>query len=308
MVPPPDAESSSLTPAEIILIAGPTASGKSRLALEFAGERGGIIINADSMQVYAELHILTARPSAADETEVPHRLYGHIPAATRCSVGRWLTEVAGVLDEARKLGLVPIIVGGTGLYFKALTEGLVAVPPIPPEVREQILAEAERETAADLHRRLAADDPEDAALIRPSDRARIIRALEVFEATGRSLVAWRSRPATPLIDPAGAERIVLDPDRQVLHARIAERADRMVQAGADREVRELARLGLDRSLPAMKAIGVSQFLDHLAGKLSLAETVAAIKTETRRYAKRQSTWFRNQMGDWKRFDPLADAV
>ena len=283
-----------------VLIAGPTASGKSRLALELAGRHEGAVINADSMQVYAELAILTARPTAEDTSGAPHRLYGHVPASVRFSVGRWLDDVAGALADLRGDGRLPIIVGGTGLYFKALTEGLAQVPPIPADVRQDVLSRAEGEGSETLHRRLAEIDPEDAAEIRPSDRSRILRAIEVFEATGRSLAAWRARPATPILDPGTAERFVLDPDRAVLHERIAKRAEAMIHQGAIEEARGLGNLGLSPDLPAMKAIGVGELLDHLKGKISLAEALAGIKTETRRYAKRQMTWFRHQTEGWER--------
>ena len=300
---PAAARPEGMTPAgpTAVLIAGPTASGKSRLALRLAGERGGVIVNANSMQVYRELRVLTARPSPADEGLAPHRLYGHVPAAVRYSVGQWLDDVAAVLEEAAERELLPIIVGGTGLYFKALTEGLAAVPPIPDDVRARVAAEAEGLPAGDLHRRLAGIASDDAAAIRPSDRIRIVRALEVFEATGRSLRRWQeAEPLKPLIDPATTERIVLDPERAELHARIGTRADRMVGDGAIEEARALGRLSLAADLPAMKAIGVAEFLGHDAGKMSLDEAIAAVKTETRRYAKRQMTWFRNQMADWPR--------
>ncbi len=288
-----------------ILIAGPTASGKSRLALDLAAGHGGLVVNADSMQVYAELSVLTARPSPEEEAAAPHRLYGHVPAATRYSVGRWLGDVAAVLDEARRDGRLAIVVGGTGLYFKALTEGLAAVPAIPAEVRAAVRAGGAEVATPDLHARLAATDPEDAAAIRASDRARILRALEVVTATGRSLAEWRrAAVAPPLVDPATAERIVLAPDRAELHARIAARAERMLEEGALREVAALMTLGLDPDLPAMKAIGVRALMAHMAGALSRDEALAAMATETRRYAKRQTTWFRNQMADWPR---LADA-
>jgi tRNA dimethylallyltransferase len=283
-----------------VLIAGPTASGKSRLALELAGRYEGAVINADSMQVYTELAILTARPTAEDTSGAPHRLYGHVPASERFSVGRWLDDVAGALADLRGDGRLPIIVGGTGLYFKALTEGLAQVPPIPADVRQDVLSRADGEGSETLHRRLAEIDPEDAAEIRPSDRSRILRAIEVFEATGRSLAAWRARPATPILDPGTAERFVLDPDRAVLHERIAKRAEAMIHQGAIEEARRLGNLGLSPDLPAMKAIGVGELLDHLQGKISLAEALAGIKTETRRYAKRQMTWFRHQMEGWER--------
>jgi tRNA dimethylallyltransferase len=289
-----------LTAINAILIAGPTASGKSRLAADLARARGGVVINADSMQVYSELRILSARPGPGEEAMLPHRLYGHVAAAERYSVGRWLVDVAAVLAEIRPLGLMPVFVGGTGLYFKALTEGLATVPPIPAELREYWRLRGLAEPAEALHALLAVRDPEGAGAIRPTDRTRIVRALEVVEATGRPLVDWHrmaSSPA-PLVDIGSAERVVLDPDRAVLHERIAARAEHMVAAGALDEVKALARLHLDPLMPAMKAIGVREFLAHFAGKLSLEEAVAAVKTETRRYARRQITWFRNQMADW----------
>ncbi len=291
---------------DAILIAGPTASGKSRLAVALAREHGGVVINADSMQVYRELRVLSARPSAVDEAAVPHRLYGHVPAATRYSVGQWLVDVRHVLAEVQAMEHVPVFVGGTGLYFKALTEGLASIPPIPPEVRNRVLAAAEGVPATALHARLAAIDAETAAGLRPSDRARILRAIEVMEATGTPLSRLRHGQASPpLVAAAHATRIVLDPPRPWLHQRIAERADRMVGDGAIDEARALGRLGLSADLPAMKAIGVRQFLDHDQGKLTLAEALASVKTETRRYAKRQMTWFRHQMADWPRLDPVA---
>lgn len=288
---------------DAILIAGPTASGKSRLAAELALEHGGVVINADSMQVYAELRVLSARPSAEDESAVPHRLYGHVSAATRYSVGQWLVDAAKALAEVRAMRRLPVFAGGTGLYFKALTEGLASIPPIPAEVRARILSEAEGVPAETLHARLAAIDPETAVEVRASDRARILRALEVVEATGRPLVRWRRGDASPpLLAAPRVMRIVLDPPRPWLHQKIAERADRMVHDGAIDEALALGRLGLSPDLPAMKAIGVRQFLDHDQGKLTLAEALASVKTETRRYAKRQVTWFRHQMPDWERRD------
>ncbi|MEJ0097999.1 MAG: tRNA (adenosine(37)-N6)-dimethylallyltransferase MiaA, partial [Bauldia sp.] len=285
----------------VVLLAGPTASGKSRLALDLAGESHGIVINADSMQVYRELRVLSARPDAEDEAAATHRLYGHVEARTRYSVGAWLADASAALAEARAAGRPAVVVGGTGLYFKALTEGLAPVPAIPAALRAGLLAETSGLESAELHARLAALDPEDAAAVRPSDRTRIVRALEVFTATGASLAEWkRGASSTPLVDASAAERIVLMPDRAELHRRIAARAERMVHVGAIEEVRALLAQGLDPDLPAMKAIGVRELRDHLAGRMSLDEATAAIKTETRRYAKRQMTWFRNQMSDWPR--------
>jgi len=286
--------------ARVVLIAGPTASGKSHLALDLAQREGGIVINADSMQVYTELRILTARPDSASETAIEHRLYGHVPASTRYSVGDWLVEIAGALDRAMTQGRLAIVVGGTGLYFKALVEGLAATPPIPPEVRQEVLSRAEGVSSQTLHQRLAEIDPQDAAQIRPSDRSRILRATEVFTTTGRSLAAWRDRPAKPILDLSAAECLVLDPDRALLHMRIGERAEAMIRMGAIEEVEALAALDLSSALPAMKAIGVRKLIDHRAGRLSLDEALAGIKTDTRRYAKRQTTWFRHQMAGWRR--------
>jgi len=294
---------------DAILLAGPTASGKSRLAIDLARRHGGVVINADSMQVYGELRILTARPSPEDRATVPHRLYGHVPARERYSVGRWLSDVAAVIEETRRGGRLPILVGGTGLYFKALSEGLAAVPAVPASVRARIRAEAEGVDTAALHTHLAAIDPEDAAYVRPSDRARILRAMDVFAATRQSLAAWqRASAGPPLVEPARAVRVVLAPPRALLHERIAERAEHIVRHGGLAEVEALLALGLDGDLPVMKAIGVRELNAHLKGDISLDEAVAAIKTETRRYAKRQMTWFRNQMAEWQFADSAVAAL
>jgi tRNA dimethylallyltransferase len=281
----------------VVLIAGPTASGKSRLASQIATNTGGTVVNADSMQVYRELNVITARPTTDEQAASPHRLYGHVPAETRYSVGEWLREMALVLAEAE--GLL-VVVGGTGLYFKALTEGLAEVPPIPREIRAAVRDRAKRAGAADLHERLAEIDPEGAASIRPSDLTRIVRALEVIEATGRPLGEWqRSAAASPVLATLPAARLVLSPDPIVLHERISARAEAMAAAGALAETETLLAKGLDPELPVMKAIGVRELAGHLRGDTSLDEAVAAIKTETRRYAKRQMTWFRGQMRDWR---------
>jgi tRNA dimethylallyltransferase len=208
----------------------------------------------------------------------------------------------------REAGQLPIVVGGTGLYFRALTDGLASIPPIPTEVRRRVQSEAEGVAAATLHARLVEVAPDDGETIQPSDRSRILRALEVFAATGRSLADWKRIGALPApIDPMKAARIVLWPERRLLHTRIAGRAESMIHEGAIAEVEALGRLDLSPDLPAMKAIGVRELLDHIGGDTSLDEATAAIKTETRRYAKRQMTWFRNQMADWRFFDPTAEA-
>jgi len=289
-----------------VLIAGPTASGKSALALTLAGDaaragRPAWIANADAMQVYDALRILTARPSAADEARVRHRLYGHVPAETRYSVGAWLADMERVLGEARDSGALVIAVGGTGLYFKALTEGIATIPAVPADVRRRVGDRIRAEGVATLHAELLANDPASAAALRPSDAQRVARALEVLEATGAGLCAWQQRARQlPLLHPSEAVRVVLDISRPALHARIEARVERMVEQGALEEVRALLARGLAPDLPAMKAIGVRPFAAHLRGEVSLKQAIADAKTETRRYAKRQDTWFRNQMPGWPR--------
>jgi tRNA dimethylallyltransferase len=290
---------------DVILIAGPTASGKSRLALELAQRSGATIVNADSMQVYRELRVISARPTAEDEAAAPHRLYGHVAAAIRYSVGQWLRDAAAALEAARGDGRGAIVVGGTGLYFQALTEGLAEVPPIPEEVRAAVRDDARRLPLQTLHDRLAAVDPEGAKAVRVSDKARVVRALEVIEATGRSLGEWQRLPPAPAVVEAPMAKIVLAPPTPLLHRRIAARAERMIGDGAIAEAEALAALGLDAEMPAMKAIGVRELHAHVAGDTSLVEAIAAVTTETRRYAKRQMTWFRNQMPDWQRVEEPA---
>jgi tRNA dimethylallyltransferase len=259
---------------------------------------GGTIVNADSMQVYRDLRVITARPSPGEEARVPHRLYGHVDAAVNYSTGYWLRDVATVLEEARAAGRVPILVGGTGLYFKALTAGLAAVPPIPGEIRAQVRARMQEEGAAPLYAELLARDPATAHRLMPNDRSRIARALEVMEATGRSLTDWHKEGMPALIDPAGAVKVFITAERPELVARIEARFAAMLKADALEEVRALAARKLDPLLPAMKAHGVPWLIRHLAGEISLDEAAAGAVMDTRRYAKRQLTWFRNQMRDW----------
>jgi tRNA dimethylallyltransferase len=294
-----------VTKPEAILIAGPTASGKSALALEVAETLGGVIINADSMQVYRDLRIITARPTPAEEARLPHRLYGHVDAAERYSVGRWLTDAQAALMDTRRAGRVPIVVGGTGLYFKALTQGLSAVPPIPPDIRAAMRARLSAEGPAALHAELALHDPASAERIRPADGIRVVRALEVIAATGRSLAAWHRDGMQPALAPEDAIRIFLEVARPELHRRIDARFDAMLAAGALDEVRALAARGLDPLLPAMKAHGVPWLIRHLGGELSLAAAAEGGKLDTRRYTKRQATWFRHQLPDWSWVAPAA---
>ena len=287
-----------------ILIAGPTASGKSALAMTLAERVGGVIINADSMQVYRELAILTARPAPADEARVPHVLYGHVPAAEPYSVARWIEDVAAVLARAHASGHRPIIVGGTGLYFKALLDGLSPVPAIPDAVRRHWRGEAHRLGATGLHAVLAARDPEMAARLAPGDAQRVTRALEVIEATGRSLGDWQRQPGTPLLKASDTARLVVLPPRETLVARCDRRFVQMMGSGALDEVRGLMALGLDPDLPVLGALGVGALLDHLAGRATREDAVAQAKLETRQYVKRQTTWLKRHMIAWSHVNSI----
>jgi tRNA dimethylallyltransferase len=286
-----------------VLIAGPTASGKSALALELAQATGGIVINADSMQVYRDLHVITARPSTAEEARVPHRLYGHIDAAVNCSAGRWVTDAAAALAEARAQNRLPIFTGGSGLYFKALTRGLSAVPSVPAEIREGIRERLERNGVEALHAELSERDPDSAARLKSRDRSRIARALEVIEATGRSLTDWHREGLPPLLPPGQFSAVFLAPERDALYARIDARFDAMLAAGALDEVARLGARRLDPLLPAMKAHGVPALLRHLAGEITLEEAAEIGRADTRHYAKRQFTWFRHQLPEFEWVKP-----
>jgi tRNA dimethylallyltransferase len=281
-----------------VLIAGPTASGKSALALGLARRLDGVVVNADSMQVYRDLRVITARPNADEEASAPHSLYGHVDAAENYSVGRWLADVQPVLAEIQASGRVPIVVGGTGLYFKALTRGLAAVPPIPPEIRTAVRDRAARLGPAALHVELAARDPAAAARLAPADRVRIARALEVLEATGRSLIEWHGTGMPALLNDAETAKLFLDPDRAELNGRIDARFEAMLAAGALDEVRALDARGLDPLLPAMKAHGVPWLRRWLRGEIPLERASEGGRRDTRHYAKRQLTWFRHQLPDW----------
>lgn len=289
----------SLVPTGLspILIAGATASGKSQLALDLAKTHGGCIINADSMQVYRELRILTARPTDADEAAVPHRLYGHVPAYEAYSVARYVKDAALAIAEAQAQGLRPILTGGTGLYFKALLEGLSPIPAIADEIRAFWRTQAEVQDGPVLHAMLARRDPAMAERLAPSDRQRIVRALEVLDATGRSLAVWQTQPGTPIIAGPVTKLLVSRPRAQ-LHARAEARFDAMIAAGALEEAAALAALALDPALPAMRALGLAPLIAAARGTISLEAATAQAKAETRQYIKRQETWFRQHMISW----------
>ena len=291
-----------------MLIAGPTASGKSALALELAQRTGGVVINTDSMQVYRDLRIITARPTMEEGARVPHRLYGHVDAAVNFSAGAWVADAAKMLTEARAQNRLPIFTGGSGLYFKALTRGLSAVPPIPPEVREGVRARLERGGVEALHAELALRDPLSAERLKPRDRTRIARALEVVEATGRPLPDWHREGLPPLLPPGEFSAVFLGPQRDKLYARIDARFGAMLAAGALEEVAALAARHLDPLLPAMKAHGVPALIRHLKGEIALEEAAEIGRADTRHYAKRQFTWFRHQLPEFEWVEPEAAPV
>ncbi len=275
-----------------LLIAGPTASGKSALALQMARERSGVIINADAIQVYRELRILSARPTPAEEAEAPHKLYGHVPGCNSYSVARWLADATEALEEAWREGLLPIVTGGTGLYFKALEQGLADIPPIAPDIREKW-----RSFDGDLHAELDRRDPQASGVLKPNDRQRIIRALEVVEGTGKTLGHWQAAASrNAVLADASVERIFLEVPRDDQYARAEARFERMMTEGALEEVRTLQHL--DPALPMMKAIGVPELSAYLRGESGLDEALTNARTATRNYIKRQFTWWRGQMKEW----------
>jgi tRNA dimethylallyltransferase len=298
-----------------ILIAGPTASGKSALALDLAEREGGVIVNTDSMQGYSVLDVLTARPSAAELVRAPHFLYGHVHPSIAYSTGAWLRDVMGLIDDGtfceRPDGTFcerPVIfVGGTGLYFRALAEGISEMPEIPQSVRDRWRYELKEQGAAKLHRILMCEDSAVAMTLKPTDGQRIVRALEVLDASGRSIAEWQAARGRPLIDRDSARFLVIEPERAALIGRIDARFDRMLDKGAVDEVKQLMALGLDPDLPAMKAIGVRELQAAMAGQVSFAEAIERAKIATRQYAKRQATWFRHQLGqEWRRLHSVDD--
>lgn len=285
-----------------VLIAGPTASGKSALASRIARAHGGVVVNTDSMQVYADLRVLTARPDAAEEASVPHRLYGHVDGATNYSLGHFARDAAALLQTLD--GRLPVFVGGTGLYFRALEQGFSELPPVPEAIRAEIRGRAEGRPTEALHADLARLDPEGAGRLRPSDRMRVMRALEVFAATGKPIASFYGEPVPGPLAGLRLQRIFLAPERALLRERIDRRFRAMVASGALAEVAALRARHLDPMLPVMRAHGVPSLIAHLGGVLTLDEAVARGQADTRAYAKRQFTWFRHQMGaDWQWIDP-----
>lgn len=282
-----------------ILIAGATASGKSALALALAEKLNGCIINADSMQVYDTLNVLTARPPKPDLRRAPHLLYGHVPVAAPYSVGQWQSEALAAINVAQEKGQRPILVGGTGLYFKSLTEGLADIPDIPDNLRDSLRARLDSDGLAALYAELQRVDSALAERLPPTDKQRILRGLEVFEATGEPLSQWQKQvQKPPLTDYCG---ILLMPDRDWLYKRCNQRYEAMLAAGAQQEVEELWALNLPPDANGLKALGVSQIMAYLLGEIDAEAATEQAQQATRRYAKRQMTWFRNQMSDWKTF-------
>ncbi|HOZ29153.1 MAG TPA: tRNA (adenosine(37)-N6)-dimethylallyltransferase MiaA [Hyphomonadaceae bacterium] len=286
-----------------ILIHGPTASGKTKLAIALAKRLDGEIINADAMQVYADLDILTARPDAEELAAAPHHLFGHIDAATRYSAGAWSKEAAAKIADLQGQGKVPIIVGGTGLYLMALTDGLSEIPPIPEEARREARARVAADQVA-AYADLVARDPAAKDRIDPQDRQRTARALEVLIATGRPISAFHGEQA-PVLEPGAWVGVALTPTREDLYARIDARVDKMMKLGALEEARRLWARQLDSELPAMRAHGMPGFADHFAGRMSLPDAIERCKRDTRRYAKRQMTWIAHQFTLWPRIPSLA---
>ena len=288
-----------MSDAPLVIVTGPTASGKSDLALRLAETFEGVVINADSMQVYRELSVLTARPGLEAMRRVPHRLYGVLPGAERCSAGRWSVMARAEIAAARDRGRLPIVTGGTGLYLRALLEGLDPVPAVPEAVRARARRLHDTLGGRGFHAALAARDPAMAGRLHPNDRQRLVRAWEVMEATGRSLADWQAAGGTGQDGPRpGLGRclwLLCLPPRAQLYAACDGRFLEMIERGALDEVRALEALGLDPTLPVMKALGVPEFRAHLAGETSLEAAIAQAQQATRRYAKRQETWLRTQL-------------
>jgi len=297
---------------KVVLIAGPTASGKSSAAISVAQRHDGVIVNADSMQVYRELDVLTSRPSRADEQLVEHRLYGYLAGAERCSVARWLEDAGREIKDIVSAGKTPVVVGGTGLYFKVLEFGLAPVPEISQKTRADLRAQLAEQGAAVMHEMLLEQDRPAAEKLEVNDSQRVLRALEVVQSTGKPLAYFHQKAVqSSVLAGMDVKKLVLMPARELLYERINKRFDEMISEGALDEVKRLRALGLPDDLPVMKAIGMRSLGGYLDGEYDLDEAIRIAKQETRNYAKRQMTWLRNQMADWQRFEkgddlPLGD--
>lgn len=289
-----------------MLLAGPTASGKSALALEWARHTNGVVINTDAMQVYRDLEILTARPTPTDRQQAPHRLYGHVDASQHHSVAAWLQQAKAALEEAESKHQKPIFVGGSGLYFKALTQGLADIPPLEEGLREDLESKCEDIPTSTLHEWLTSEDPELAARLKPHDRQRLLRGLLVIRATGQSLLSWQKQQTKPLLDGETCMRVFLNPHRQALYERIERRWHKMVAAGVEAEAEALWQRvnkgDIPPTSPVLRAHGIPWFFRYFAKDMTLDNVAQKTIVDTRRYAKRQWTWFRHQMTDWTTLD------
>ena len=283
------------SPRPVLIIAGPTASGKSDFALELAKKYEGVVINCDSMQVYHELKVITARPSSVDEGDIPHKLYGIISAADTFSAGIWRTLAETEIEACWESGKLPIVTGGTGLYIKSLMGGLTEIPSVPKKIREEVIEHRGKIGVEAFHDELREFDPISAERLNKSDTQRVIRAYEVFMATKHSLSYWHNQEQSAEPFHAHYQTIIFEPPRDVLYEKCEDRLDLMLKNGALDEVRALKDIDLDPRCPAMKALGIPEFLAYLNNKMSLEDALNAAKQSTRRYAKRQTTWFRNQI-------------
>lgn len=287
-----------------ILIHGPTASGKTKLSVSLAQKFDGEVVNADSMQVYTDLKVISARPSEAEMQDVPHHLFGHIAASERYSTGRWLDEATATIGDIWRRGKLPIIVGGTGLYHLALCDGLSDIPPVPENIRDEVRAISKTGGAAALRARLMADDAETAARLQPNDRQRHARALEVWMATGKSIGSFQGNKTGAVLSPGKWLGIALTPPRAKLYARIDKRFEGMLMDGATAEARRLLQQGLSPDLPIMKAAGVPWLMSYLREETSPLVAAENAKRDTRRYAKRQFTWINRQFPFWARIPAI----
>ena len=290
----------------LIIIGGPTGSGKSALALKLAEKMGGAIVNADSMQQYRELRIITARPTLGEHRRAPHYLYGYRSADQPGSAGQWLDQAIRAIDEIKAQERVPIVVGGTGLYLQALLQGIAPVPDVPGKVREETSLRFDALGVPGFHQDLARRDPDQAALLEPGDRQRLIRAAEVLEATGKSLLYWKSLPRKRVALPEPIAGIALMPPRPELHARIERRLHRMIDEGALGELEALRTKNLDPNLPLMKAVSVPELMAHLDGRIDLPTAIERATAKTRQFAKRQMTWFRHQLPELEALNDFGD--